>query len=140
MRVSSILFGVTAVLTACCTLSPAEAVLVGTWEQLTIEGPIRTTLETDHTWASVGGMLEGSIHGRWRVEGDQLVLDFDWPRAPEFEGRPKRFIQSVREFTRIYHRLDELPKKASNRVAGRIGLPAPTPPDMRVRIRRFRSD
>ncbi len=27
-----------------------------------------------------------------------------------------------------------------NRVAGRIGLPAPTPPDMRVRIRRFRSD
>lgn len=28
----------------------------------------------------------------------------------------------------------------SNRVAGRIALPAPTPPDMRVRIRRFRSD
>jgi len=27
-----------------------------------------------------------------------------------------------------------------NRVAGRIALPAPTPPDMRVRIRRFRSD
>jgi len=27
-----------------------------------------------------------------------------------------------------------------NRVAGRIDLPAPTPPDMRVRIRRFRSD
>ena len=24
-----------------------------------------------------------------------------------------------------------------NRVAGRIALPAPTPPDMRVRIRRF---
>ena len=28
----------------------------------------------------------------------------------------------------------------SNRVAGRIALPAPTPPDMRVRIRRFRLD
>jgi hypothetical protein len=28
----------------------------------------------------------------------------------------------------------------NNRVAGRIDLPAPTPPDMRVRIRRFRSD
>ena len=27
-----------------------------------------------------------------------------------------------------------------NRVAGRIALPAPTPPDVRVRIRRFRSD
>jgi hypothetical protein len=27
-----------------------------------------------------------------------------------------------------------------NRVAGRIALPAPTPPDMRVRIRRLRSD
>jgi len=27
-----------------------------------------------------------------------------------------------------------------NRVAGRIDLPAPTPPDMRVRVRRFRSD
>jgi hypothetical protein len=24
-----------------------------------------------------------------------------------------------------------------NRVAGRIDLPAPTPPDMRVRVRRF---
>ena len=31
-------------------------------------------------------------------------------------------------------------RKAHNRVAGRIALPAPTPPDMRVRIRRFRSD
>ena len=28
----------------------------------------------------------------------------------------------------------------ANRVAGRITLPAPTPPDMRVRIRRFRLD
>jgi hypothetical protein len=28
----------------------------------------------------------------------------------------------------------------ANRVAGRVDLPAPTPPDMRVRIRRFRSD
>jgi hypothetical protein len=31
-------------------------------------------------------------------------------------------------------------QEAPNRVAGRIALPAPTPPDMRVRIRRFRSD
>ena len=31
-------------------------------------------------------------------------------------------------------------KMTANRVAGRIALPAPTPPDMRVRIRRFRSD
>ena len=30
--------------------------------------------------------------------------------------------------------------RGANRVAGRIALPAPTPPDMRVRIRRFRSD
>jgi hypothetical protein len=32
------------------------------------------------------------------------------------------------------------PPVVPNRVAGRIDLPAPTPPDMRVRIRRFRSD
>jgi len=32
------------------------------------------------------------------------------------------------------------PERMLNRVAGRIALPAPTPPDMRVRIRRFRSD
>ncbi len=31
-------------------------------------------------------------------------------------------------------------RQAANRVAGRITLPAPTPPDMRVRIRRFRLD
>ena len=31
-------------------------------------------------------------------------------------------------------------KMASNRVAGRFALPAPTPPDMRVRIRGFRLD
>ena len=36
----------------------------------------------------------------------------------------------------------EAPNRARkpNRVAGRIALPAPTPPDMRVRIRRFRLD
>jgi hypothetical protein len=30
------------------------------------------------------------------------------------------------------------PRPSPNRVAGRFTLPAPTPPDMRVRIRRFR--
>jgi hypothetical protein len=33
-----------------------------------------------------------------------------------------------------------LANRLRHRVAGRIALPASTPPDMRVRTRRFRSD
>jgi hypothetical protein len=64
------------------------------------------------------------------------------PDIQDHDGVSPRLRASRKRDKRIHRRprLIYWLRWTANRVAGRIDLPAPTPPDMRVRIRRFRSD
>ena len=70
------------------------------------------------TGGAVGGAIRFALKNGWRPELKAPPLRLS------FAGRARGFQLAPEP----------------NRVAGRIALPAPTPPDMRVRIRRFRSD
>src|SRR6266436_5656617 len=60
-------------------LSPTEKKAVGEWKTISIGGPVVTTTHADHTWTSVGVCLDPSppIRGTWRVEGSDIVYEFD---------------------------------------------------------------
>ena len=84
-------------------LSPTEVELIGTWETQSIEGRIQTTFKADHTWLATGGTISESdtpTHGRWRVEGNDLVRTIDWPENPDFANSPGPRRQPVGDFVR----------------------------------------
>src|SRR5436309_2125330 len=96
---------------SCGGLSPAEKQLIGTWETQTIEGRIQTTLAADHTWVATGGLTDGypnetPTHGRWRIEGSDLIRTIEWPSRPEFVEAPKEFRETIDNFVR--HQLSKL--------------------------------
>src|SRR5204863_9179776 len=60
-------------------LSPAEKKLVGQWKALAMGGEVVTTIRADHTFTTVGGCLDGASHGRWSVQGSDIVYSFGLP-------------------------------------------------------------
>jgi hypothetical protein len=64
---------------SCDRLSPAEKKIVGEWKTHSIGGEIVTAIHADHTWTSDGGCIDGvpPIHGRWRVDGSDIVFYLD---------------------------------------------------------------
>lgn len=65
-------------------LSPSEKKVVGEWKSWSIGGLIVTTHHPDHTWTSVGGCLDGISHGRWSVDGADIIHTLDLPRVDDW--------------------------------------------------------
>jgi hypothetical protein len=70
-------------------LSPAEKKIVGEWKAIAMGGEVVTTIRADHTFTSVGGCLEGTSHGRWRLDGSDVLYSYG-PPATETEHEPAR--------------------------------------------------
>jgi hypothetical protein len=60
-------------------LSPAEKKVVGEWKAIAMGGEVVTTIRADHTFTSVGGCLEGTSHGRWRLDGSDVLYSYGPP-------------------------------------------------------------
>jgi hypothetical protein len=66
----------------------------------TIEGVVETTFKADHTWVSVGGYGDRPLHGRWRVEGADLIRDIELPSSRDYAGAPTHWREPVIAFIR----------------------------------------
>src|SRR4051794_28956225 len=77
----------------CDRLSPEEKQVVGEWKTWSIHGgAIVKTIRADHTWTATGPHpSDEPVHGRWRVEGSEIVYQSDPARA----GQPS--LPEVRE-------------------------------------------
>src|SRR4051794_32907448 len=65
-------------------LSPSEKKMVGVWKSYSIGGVMVTTYHPDHTWTSVGGCLDVTTDGRWRVDGTDIVYTLHLPRVDDW--------------------------------------------------------
>lgn len=65
-------------------LSPSEKKLVGEWKGYSIGGVMVTRHRPDHTWTSVGGCLDVTTDGRWRVDGTDIVYTLSLPRVDDW--------------------------------------------------------
>jgi len=98
----------------CHRLSPAEKKVLGDWKTVSIGGETVTTFRADHTWTSVGGCLDVTLHGRWRVDGSEVVYWLDRPAIDDLPAlqpirQPiQRLIDDDREARRW---LAQIPKK-----------------------------
>ena len=70
-----------------------------------MEGPLKTTLKSDHTFVSVGGIVDTPFYGRWRVEGDDLVMILELPGTDDYPAMRKQHRQPIASFVRLYQRI-----------------------------------
>ena len=65
-------------------LSSSEKKMIGEWKGYSIGGVMVTQHRPDHTWTSVGGCLDGTTEGRWRVDGTDIVYTLHLPRVDDW--------------------------------------------------------
>jgi hypothetical protein len=90
------------ILIGCRSLSPTEARLIGSWEVQSVEGILRTTLKADQTFVSVGGLSDTPFHGRWRVEGKDLVRVLELPGTVDYPATRREQRVSIASFIRLH--------------------------------------
>ena len=94
-------------------LSPIERKVVGEWKGNAMGGETVTTIRADHTWTSTGGCLEGTSHGRWAVDGADIVYSLDLPAIPDMpDPQPVRMpIQELIDYDRLMRSWAQNPPK-----------------------------
>jgi hypothetical protein len=89
----------------CSSLTPTEAQLIGSWEMQSMEGPLKTTIKSDHTFVTVGGIVDTPFYGRWRVEGNDLVMVLELPGTVDYPAMRNRQRESIASFVRLHRRI-----------------------------------
>lgn len=94
------------VLAACQRVTPAEEKIIGIWEFTGLDATGRVVFRRDHTVVdlftesdSPNARWAPTAWGKWRLEGNEIIIDEEMLPIPGYTPHPRRITQlPIREF------------------------------------------